>query len=124
MKIVFPDRIDLDEESLAAFHELGVQLLKKEAIFVNVARGAIVDEKALLRLLRQGLIRAAGLDVFQDEAFTGSVSSSIQEIAKLPNVVATPHSAYNTKETTVRLGQELLQDIQSCIAGSPINVTN
>ena len=78
----------------------------------------------LVRLLKQGAIRGAGLDVFQNEPFTGGAPHSIQEIAKLPNVVATPHLAYNTQETTSRLGEELLQDIQSCIAGSPINVVN
>ena len=101
-----------------------LKLLKKEAIFINVARGAVVDEAALLRLLKQGLIGGAGLDVFQNESFTGDVSNSIQEIAKLSNVVATPHLAYNTKETTSRLGQELLHGIQACMAGDPVNVVN
>lgn len=101
-----------------------LRLLKKGAIFINVARGALIDEATLIDLLKQKAIRGAGLDVFQNEPFTGGAPSSIQEIAKLSNVVATPHMAYNTEETTQRLGDELLADVQSCLNGSPINVVN
>jgi D-3-phosphoglycerate dehydrogenase len=114
----------LNDSTENLISERRLKLLKKEAIFINVARGATVDEAALIQLLRQGSIRGAGLDVFQNESFSGDVSESIREIAKLSNVVATPHLAYNTEETTSRLGEELLQDIQSCIAGSPINIVN
>lgn len=101
-----------------------LKLLKKSALFINVARGAIVDEVVLVELLKQNAIHGAGLDVFLNEPFTGGAPSSIQEIAKLPNVVATPHMAFNTEETMVRLGQELLVDIRSCLNGDPINVVN
>lgn len=114
----------LNDATKNLINEQRLKLLKKEAIFINVARGAIVDEAALLALLKQGSIRGAGLDVFQNESFTGDASESIQEIAKLPNVIATPHLAYNTQETTIRLGEELWQDIQSCIADNPMNVVN
>jgi D-3-phosphoglycerate dehydrogenase len=114
----------LNDSTNNLINEQRLKLLKKEAIFINVARGAIVDEAALLQLLQQGGIRGAGLDVFQNESFTGEASSAIRELAKLSNVVATPHLAYNTEETTSRLGEELWQDIQSCITGNPINVTN
>lgn len=101
-----------------------LSLLKSESIFINVARGGLVDEVELVELLKNGSIRGAGLDVFQDEPSIGKAPTSITEIARLPNVVATPHMAYNTKETTERLGEELLKNIQSCIEGNPINVVN
>lgn len=114
----------LNDTTKNLINEQRLKLLKKETVLINVARGAIVDEAALSHLLKQGSIRGAGLDVFQDESFTGDAPESIQEIAKLPNVVATPHLAYNTKETTARLGDELWQDIQSCIGDDPKNVVN
>lgn len=99
-------------------------LLKKDTIFINVARGALVDQAVLLELLKNGSIRGAGLDVFMNESFTGDVPQSIVELASLRNVVATPHMAYNTEETMQRLGQELLDNITAFLAGEPINVVN
>lgn len=101
-----------------------LQLLKPESIFINVARGALVDEAELIKLLQNGSIRGAGLDVFCNEPFTGRAPDSIVEIAKLPNVIATPHMAYNTTQTTERLSEELMKNIHSCINGSLINVVN
>lgn len=114
----------LNDSTQGLIDERRLKLLKKNAIFINVARGALVDEVALVKLLERSAFRGAGSDVFQNEPFTGSAPSSIQEIAKLPNVIATPHMAYNTEETTKRLGDELLADIQSCVNGDPINVIN
>lgn len=114
----------LNDSTKGIISKRRLSLLKKDAMLVNVSRGAVIDEGELVRLLEQGAIRGAGLDVFQNEPFTGGAPRSIHEIAKLPNVVATPHIAYNTEETISRLGEELLQDIQSCIAGNPINVVN
>jgi len=114
----------LNDSTKNLINEPRLKLLKKEAILVNIARGAIVDEAALVQMLRRGDIRGAGLDVFQNEQFTRDTPQSMQEIAQLPNVVATPHLAYNTEETTMRLGTELLGNIEAYIAGSPLNVVN
>jgi len=48
----------------------------------------------------------------------------ILNFAQLPNVVATPHMAFNTKEASQRLGTELIATIQSCLEENPINVIN
>lgn len=116
--------LSLNETSKGMIDERRLKLLKKDAILVNVARAAIVDQAALVELLKAGAIRGAGLDVFLDEPFTGGAPDSIVEIAELPNVVATPHMAYNTEETIQRLGQELLANIESCVNASPMNVVN
>lgn len=99
-------------------------LLRPHAILINVARGGVVDQAALLEILKNGAIRGAGLDVFDNEPTSGDVPADILEIAKLPNVVATPHIAYNTEQTTTRLGEELLKNVESCLNGEPINVVN
>ncbi|HSX07535.1 MAG TPA: 2-hydroxyacid dehydrogenase [Candidatus Saccharimonadales bacterium] len=116
--------LPLNDATRNIIDERRLKLLKKSTIFVNVARGGLVDQAALLEQLKTGGIRGAGLDVFLDEPFTGGAPDSITEIAKLPNVVATPHMAYNTEETMQRLGQELLADVESCVNGSPMNVVN
>jgi len=104
--------------------EQKIRLMQPHAILINVARGGIVDQKALLRALKEGRIRGAGIDVFEDEPASGDVPVDILELARLQNVVATPHIAYNTMETIGRLGEELFRDIESCLHGNPINVVN
>lgn len=99
-------------------------LLRPHAILINVARGGVVDQAALLEVLKGGAIRGAGLDVFDNEPTSGEVPADILDLAKLPNVVATPHIAYNTEQTTTRLGEELFKNIASCLNGDPVNVVN
>lgn len=96
-------------------------LLKKTSVIVNVGRGAIIDQQELHRILKDGSIRGAALDVFDGEPLTGEPSEEIIALARLDNVVATPHIGYHTQETASRLGEELLANIQSCIDGVPIN---
>ncbi len=101
-----------------------LSLMKPSAVLINVARGAIVDQSALYVTLESRQIAGAGLDVFTGEPLKGMPSGEIIKLSQLSNVVATPHIAYNTAEMAVRLGVELLADIQSCIDGTPINVVN
>lgn len=99
-------------------------LMKPGAYLINTARGAIVDQSALLQVLKEKRIAGAALDVFDGEPVTGGPNAQIQELIHLENVVATPHIAYNTEETVARLGAELLQTIQACMSGQPINLVN
>ncbi len=69
--------------------------VKKGALFINTARGGIVDETALADALRNGPIRAAGIDVFEHEPPVGS------PLVGLPNVVLTPHAAAYTEEAMI-----------------------
>jgi phosphoglycerate dehydrogenase-like enzyme len=61
--------------------------LRKDAILVNVARGAVIDEPALVLALQSRAIRAAGLDVFPEEPLP-----SDSALWKLPNALITPHA--------------------------------
>lgn len=97
-------------------------LLKQTAIIVNVGRGAVIDQDALIAVLKDKKIRGAGLDVYDGEPLTGVPSDAIVEIAHLPNVIATPHMAYNTEEMKDKQGAELVANLQSCIAGDPKHV--
>jgi D-3-phosphoglycerate dehydrogenase len=102
--------------------ERRLSLLKPTAVLVNVGRGAIIDQNALIETLKAKKIRGAGLDVFDSEPLTGEPSETIIEIAKLPSVVATPHIAYNTEEINDKQGAEILANLKSCLEGAPINV--
>lgn len=116
--------LTLNEDTRHLIDKRRLDLIAPHAILVNVARGALIDQSALLKTLMKGTIRGAGLDVFEDEPASGDVPVDILDLAQLPNVVATPHIAYNTEETIGRLGEELFRNIDSCLKGSPINVVN
>jgi lactate dehydrogenase-like 2-hydroxyacid dehydrogenase len=88
-------------------------LLPKGAVFVNAARGALVDEDALIDALKSGQLAAAGLDVFDNEpAFD-------LRFAELPNVFLTPHMGSATTETRNAMGYRALDNIQAVLAGKP-----
>ncbi|HEX7297018.1 MAG TPA: D-2-hydroxyacid dehydrogenase, partial [Pyrinomonadaceae bacterium] len=68
-----------------------LQLMKPTAILINTARGALVDEIALVRALKNGIIAAAGIDVLRVEP---PVDSNVLLAEKLPNLIVTPHVAW------------------------------
>ena len=69
-----------------------LKLMKETAYLVNTSRGPVVDENALVTALKDGVIKGAGLDVYEFEP------NLARGLAKLPNVVLTPHIASATKE--------------------------
>jgi lactate dehydrogenase-like 2-hydroxyacid dehydrogenase len=85
--------------------------LGPQGVFVNVARGWLVDEPALLRALTERRIGAAGLDVFEKEP------NVPEGFLGLDNVVLTPHIASNTEETIQAMGECVLDNIRSWFAG-------
>jgi len=88
-----------------------LEALGPKGIFVNVARGWLVDEAALVELLGNGGLGAAGLDVFDDEP---QVPTSL---LGLDNVVLTPHIASSTEETMGAMGDTVLANLVSWFAG-------
>lgn len=98
--------------------------MKKSAFLINTARGAVVDQQALVEALQSNKIAGAALDVFEGEPLTGTPSEEMLSVVKLPSVVATPHIGFNTKETSFRLGLELIENIKAIVGGNPINVVN
>lgn len=100
--------VPLTAETEKLFNEEAFEQMKKEAIFINVSRGGVVDERALFEALRHGKIRAAGLDVFGKEPIDSS-----HPLTSLPNVVLTPHIGSATLETREKMLTLCLDNIRA-----------
>jgi lactate dehydrogenase-like 2-hydroxyacid dehydrogenase len=93
----------------ATFDALGPQ-----GVLVNVGRGAIIDEPALVAALQEGRIAGAGLDVFAHEP------SVPAELFTLDNVVLMPHQASATLETRLGMGDLVLRNVKAYFDGEPL----
>lgn len=94
--------------------------MKTSAILINIARGKVVDENALIDALEKGVIKAAGLDVFEQEPL--SVSSPL---LTMPNVVALPHIGSATHETRQAMAQRAVDNVRLALQGErPISLVN
>ena len=89
-------------------------LMKRTAIFINIARGKVVDESALINALENGVIKAAGLDVFEQEPLSAS-----SPLPHMPNVVALPHIGSATHETREAMAQRAVDNIRLALQGEP-----
>jgi glyoxylate reductase len=102
--------VPLTPQTQGLLDERRLELLRDDACLVNTARGAVVDEQALVRALVTGRIRA-GLDVFADEP------NVPPELLELPNVVLTPHLGSATRETREAMTRVLVDNLQAAAAG-------
>ena len=108
-------------------HKGNIGRMKKGAILINTARGAIVETAALVRALREGKLGGAGLDVLEEEGvmkdelgylLSGEDKSDIKVVIEnhalidMPNVIVTPHSAFNTREAKQRILEATVKNIE------------
>ena len=100
---------------LVTARELG--LMKKSAFLINTARGAIVDEAALVRALKNKKIAGAGLDVFDVEPLPVD-----HPFRKLDNVVLTPHLGYVSQQNYERYYPDIVENIRGFLDGKPVRV--
>jgi glyoxylate reductase len=101
----------------ATYHLLSarrLKLMKPEAVIVNTARGEIIDETALARLVEAGDIAGAGLDVFEHEP---AVNPRLIKLARQGKVVLLPHLGSNTYEGRVDMGEKVIVNIRTFMDG-------
>ena len=91
--------------------------MKPTAFLINTARGALIDEPALIEALKKGTIAGAGLDVQETEPPVED-----NPLYTMENVILTPHMGWKGLETRQRLVSILADNVQSYIKGNPINV--
>ncbi|OJU22178.1 MAG: hydroxyacid dehydrogenase [Sphingomonas sp. 66-10] len=89
--------------------------MKRGAVLINVARGGLVDEARLAEALRNGHLRGAGLDVFATEPVDRA-----DLLLALPNVVVSPHVAWQTPETLARSLAAAAENVRRLAAGDPL----
>ena len=94
-------------------------LMKPSAFIINTARGALIDEEALIEALQNGVISGAGLDVQEIEP-----PRKDNPLYTLDNVLLTPHMGWKGLETRQRLVSILKDNIQHYLDGQPINVVS
>lgn len=94
--------------------------MKRTAILINTARGGLIDEPALDAAIRKGEIAGAGIDVTETEP--PGLDSAIMDLAKLPNVILTPHVAWASVGAMQSLVDQLIDNIEAFVAGTPTNL--
>lgn len=112
--------------------------MKNGVVLINTARGSLIDPRALIRALRDGKVAAAGLDVMPDEPMIREEAELIcsyycgrhdlrnliadHVLLRMPNVIITPHSAFNTREAVGRISKTTVINIEAFLRGKPENL--
>lgn len=106
-------------ENFHMFNAETFAMMKPGAYFINAARGKLVDEVALCEALKNGVIKGAGLDVYENEP------EIYEGLLELDNVVMTPHIASLTMRSRVNMAKEALEGLVTILRGGiPHNVVN
>ena len=108
----------LTEETRLLIGAAEIEALKPGAVLVNIARGGVVDEPALIRSLSSGRIKGAALDVFATEPLPQD-----NPLWDLPNVIFSPHSASTVAAENSRIVDLFLENLQKFLSGQPLRNT-
>lgn len=111
----------LTPETTHLLGERELASMKSSAILVNVSRGAIVDEAALVRALQSNRIAGAALDVYSDEPLA-KAAHSLSPLYAMDNVLLWPHLTFYTAEAMRRLEDETLERCFEMLEGRPVLV--
>jgi phosphoglycerate dehydrogenase-like enzyme len=110
----------LDDESRNMITEVELQTMRKDSTLINVARGGIVGEEALVKALREGWIANAATDVFEIEPATLTSTPLISDFP--PNLTLSPHLAWYADASVETLQGMITSNLESYISGQPQNV--
>ena len=107
----------LNDQTCHLIDAAALAMMKPNALLINTARGAVIDEAALIEALKAGTIAGAALDVQDPEPAAESILTA-------PNCVVTPHIGWKRLETRQRLADGITKNIASFLAGEPVNVVS
>ncbi len=111
--------LPLTKQTYHLIKEEQLRMMKKESYLINTARGPVVDEKALVKALKNNWIRGAALDVFENEP------QIEPELLKMDNVVLTPHLGSASYRTRTRMSVMAAENIIKALMGEiPPNLVN
>lgn len=123
-------------------HYLGEEAfsqMKDGVVIINTARGALIDSTALLKALESGKVKAAGLDVLEEEPLLEEekdllsqdfdkekIMSVLQDhmLVNHPNVIVTPHNAFNSNEALKKIVETTHENLAAFATGAPVNVVS
>ena len=109
----------LTEQNTKMFDRKTFAKFKDGALFINTARGGLVDENALLVALKSGKLSGAAVDVVEYEPMRSDCP-----LLNAPNIIITPHSAWVPKSTRQRLFEIVINNIEQFLNGTPVNVVS
>ncbi len=110
----------LTEENIHMLSHEAFAKMKPGVILVNTARGAVIDEAALIAALEEGRVAGAALDVMTEEPIPAD-----HPLLRFPNVLIVPHIAAYTRETLRRMGEKVISDVERVLRGEiPEEVVN
>lgn len=112
-------QIPLTDESKGLITAADFALMKPDSYFINTSRGPIADEDALIKVLQEGKIAGAGLDVFDIEPLPAG-----HPFLTLENTLLTPHIGFVSEENYKAFYGNALDNIKAYLAGEPINMIN
>jgi len=111
--------IPLNSKTKDLINKEKLELMKKDAIIINTARGEVIDENYLIEMLKSKRIFAAGFDVYQNEPKINP------ELLKLDNVIALPHIGSATEEARNRMSELVAKNVIAVLSGrkplTPVN---
>ncbi len=105
----------LTRETRHMISDDAIAAMKPNAVVINIGRGPVIDQAALVRALSAGRIKGAGLDVFEQEPIPAD-----DPIFKLPNILISPHSADHTRDWLNQAMQFFLEQYQRFSGGQPL----
>ncbi|HCM36547.1 MAG: hypothetical protein A3J30_02785 [Candidatus Wildermuthbacteria bacterium RIFCSPLOWO2_02_FULL_47_9c] len=119
-------------------NQKNIALVKRGAYLVNTARGGIIETQAIIEGLQEGILAGAALDVLEEE---GEIKDELEFLSrgqaqadrlmvmlqnhalmKMPNVLVTPHNAFNSQEALERILRTTIENIRGFLKGKPLNV--
>ncbi|MGZ5435275.1 MAG: D-2-hydroxyacid dehydrogenase [Pyrinomonadaceae bacterium] len=109
----------LTDETRDMFGRREFEMMKRGALLINTARGALIQDQALIAALREALIAGAASDVLREEP--PRHGSPLLDLS-LPNFIITPHVAWASDEAMQTLADQVIDNLEAFVAGRPQNV--